>query len=222
MGQSRKNFEGGSDKVIRSFGHIFNVAPAEAQCRMPKLPQRWQSKPSNWTSLTSNWTSLTGALLRKVVDRPPTQIGGFADLYHMTPAPVVVSQDTAGQLDHTDTSSDPSVLPPIDGQVFRCHLSTFLVLSSEYRIAVQAGSAYREVSETRFDELHLTQGDLLVAASTCPHHGMPPPPPNGLPHKGVIFTQWTPDKHHRHIIKKATHLDPVLVPAVKGFTGGLD
>ena len=39
---------------------------------------------------------------------------------------------------------------------------------------------------------------------------------------GVIFTQWTPDKRRRHIAKNATHLDLVLVPAVKGFTGSLD
>ena len=58
-----------------------------------------------------------------------------------------------------------------------------------------------------------------MVASTCRHHGMPPPP-NGMPRQGVIFTQWTPDKHHRHIVKNATH--PVPVPAVKGFTGTLD
>ena len=26
------------------------------------------------------------------------------------------------------------------------------------------------------------------------------PAPNGMPRQGVIFTQWTPDKHHRHIV----------------------
>ena len=61
---------------------------------------------------------------------------------------------------------------------------------------------------------------MLVVASTCHHHGMPPPPPLGC--QGVIFTKWTPDKHHRHIVKNATHLDPLPVPAVKGFTGTLD
>ena len=115
------------------------------------------------------------------MERLPTHIGGFADLHHMNPAPMIVWQDTVDHLDHTDTSKDPSVLPPADGQVSRCHLSTFLVLSSEYRIAVQAGSAYGEVSETHFDDLHLTQGDLLVAASTCRHHGIPPPPNHGGP-----------------------------------------
>ena len=38
----------------------------------------------------------------------------------------------------------------------------------------------------------------------------------------VIFTQWTPDKHHQHIVKNATHLGPVPLPAIKGFTGTVD
>ena len=44
----------------------------------------------------------------------------------------------------------------------------------------------------------------------------PPPPP-----WDAIFTQWTPDKHHWHIVKNATHLDPMLVPSAKGFMGTL-
>ena len=49
-----------------------------------------------------------------------------------------------------------------------------------------------------------------------------PPPLNGLLRQGVIFSQWAPDKHHHHIVKNSTHLDLVLVPAVKGFMGTLD
>ena len=70
---------------------------------------------------------------------------------------------------------DRFVLPLVDGQVSRCHLSSLVVLSCEYRIAVQGGSAYGEVGDTRLDEWHLTRGDLLVVPSTCRHHGMPPP-----------------------------------------------
>ena len=127
-------------------------------------------------SKPSNSTALTGALLRKVVERLLAKIGGLVDLHHMTPAPVIVSQQTIDQFDHTDTCRDPSVVPPADGQVSRCHLSTPFVLSSEYRIAVQASFAYSEASDTRFDELHLTQGDLLVVMSTSRHQGTPPPP----------------------------------------------
>ena len=163
-------FEEGNDKVVRSFEHVFNVESAEAQRRTPERPQRWQSKPSNSAALI-------GGLLRKVVEMLPTHIGGFANLHHMTPTPVIVSHDTAHQLDHTAASWDPSVLPRANGQVSRCHLSIFLVLSSEYRIVVQAGFAYGEVCDTLSDDLRLTQGDLLLVASTCPHPMASAPPP---------------------------------------------
>ena len=117
-----------------------------------------------------------------MVERLATHIGGFADLHHLTLTAVIVSQATADQIDHTDTSRDPCVLPPVDGQVSRCHLSTLLVLSSEYWIAVQAGSVYGEVSETRFDESHLTE----IRWWRHPHATMacPPPPQMGCHDKG--------------------------------------
>ena len=37
-----------------------------------------------------------------------------------------------------------------------------------------------------------------------------------------MFTQWTADKQHRHIVKNATHCDYVPVSAVKGFMGTVD
>ena len=66
----------------------------------------------------------------------------------------------------------------------------------EYRITVQAGFSYGEVSDTWLDGLRLAQGDLLVVASTSWHHGIsstPPPPPTGCHTKGVMFTHWTLD-----------------------------
>ena len=147
-------------------------------------------------------------------------MGGFTNLHLMTPALVVVSKGYAHQFDHTDTCRDPFVLPPSDGQVSRCHHSTFLVLSPEYRIKLRSGSAYANVRDTRFDVLLLSHGDLCVVMTTSRHHGMPPP--HGLPHQGVMFTRRTMDKQHRHIVKNATHLDRVLVPGVKTFMGALD
>ena len=58
-----------------------------------------------------------------------------------------------------------------------------------------------------------------MVASTCRHHGMPL---DGMPGQRDLFTQWTPDKHHRGMVSNATHLDCVLVGVVKGFTGTLD
>ena len=80
MGQSRKNFVGGNDKVLRSFDHIFNVEFAEALRRTPELPQRWQSKCRNSTALT--W-----GFLRKVVERLPTHIWGVRKSSPHDPSP---------------------------------------------------------------------------------------------------------------------------------------
>ena len=85
MGQSRKIFEGGTDKVVRSLDHLFNVESLEAQRRTAELSQRWQS---------GNSIALTRGLLGKVVERLPTHTGRFIDLHHVTQAPVIVSQDT--------------------------------------------------------------------------------------------------------------------------------
>ena len=107
---------------------------------------------------TEGWPSPTPSLLQ-----PPEGGGqaahaywGFRDLHHMTPTLLIVSQDAVDQLEHTDTSRDLPVPPPANGKVSSCHLCTFLVLSSEYRIALQAGSAYIAVTATRIDESHLT------------------------------------------------------------------
>ena len=66
--------------MVWSFDHIFNVESMEAERRPPQLPPRWQSKPSNLAALI-------GALVRKVVERLPTHIRGFADLHHISPDP---------------------------------------------------------------------------------------------------------------------------------------
>ena len=66
----------------------------------------------------------------------------------MAPAPLMVSQNAVDQFDHTDTCRGHCVLPLVDGQVSRSHLSTFLVLSSEYRMEVQASSVFSKVRDT--------------------------------------------------------------------------
>ena len=178
MGHRRKIFfKRRGDKGVGSLDHIFNAESAKAQRHTPEMPQRWQSKHSKSISFT-------GAILRKMLERLPAQIGRFTDLHKITPAPVILSLDTTDQPNYTHTCRESRMLSPIDGQVSRCHLSPFFVMSPENRIVVQAGSTYGEVKDTRFDELHFTQGDLVVVTSTYRHHGMPPPP-NGLPRQGL-------------------------------------
>ena len=146
MGQSRNVFEGGCDKVVQSFDRIFNVQSAEARRPQAQLHQRWQLKPSIATFMT--W-----GVVCKVVKRLPMHTRVFSDLHHIKPAPVILSHDSTIHFHHSDTSKDPCALPLVDGQVSRCNVHIFLVLSSKYPIALQARCAYGEVSNTHFDEM---------------------------------------------------------------------
>ena len=84
------------------------------------------------------------------------------------------------------------------------------------------GSAYSEVSDARFVELHLTHGDLLVVTSTCRHHGMCTPPKKIGCHAKCDFYSMDTAQASPHVVKNATHLYLVPVPVIKGFTGTLD
>ena len=57
----------------------------------------------------------------------------------MTPGSVIMASVGSGpHLPHTDVATHPEVLPPHDREVGGCHLSTFLCLSEDYQVAVQA------------------------------------------------------------------------------------
>ena len=67
--------------------------------------------------------------------------------------------------------------PACDRNPSRCHISTFVALSPQYFINVQAGTPLGEAKEEMWDEVLLQQGEVLVLVSTARHHGLPPPPP---------------------------------------------
>ena len=68
----------------------------------------------------------------------------------MTPGSVIVASVGSGpQLPHTDVATHPEVLPPHDRDVGGCHLSSFLCLSEDYQVGVQAGTARGEVCTLR-------------------------------------------------------------------------
>ena len=117
----------------------------------------------------------------------------FEDLFVM-PCLVIVSGAQSGdQLRHTDVSTAPDMLPPPppQGHPSSCHISTFVALSRQYRLNMQAGTALGEATEERWDEVLLEQGEVLVMVSTARHHGLPSP--TGKKMQGALFTQWTPD-----------------------------
>ena len=59
----------------------------------------------------------------------------------MTPGSVIVASIGIGpQLPHTDVATHPEVLPPYHKDISGCHLSSFLCLSEEYKVRLQAAT----------------------------------------------------------------------------------
>ena len=125
----KNNFDKAKEKVVKHFAPIFHVQRAEVQLRSPQVPKRWQSKPTTSTAME--------AVPKRLVDKEPGKIGGFAHPHHMTAGPSIVSMDTVDELHHIDTSHDPYVMVRFLNGI--CHF--FVVLSPDYCMAVEAGSA---------------------------------------------------------------------------------
>ena len=77
----------------------------------------------------------------------------------MTPGSVIVASVRSGpQLPHSDVATHPEVLPPNSRDISGCPLSSFLCLSEDYQVAVQAGTALGEAEEARWDTIELQRG----------------------------------------------------------------
>ena len=152
---------------------------------------------------------LRGALLQMFHPLLVESIPQVGNLHPMTPGSVIVaSAGSWSQLPHTDVATHPGVLPPKDGDISGCHLSSFLCLSEEYQVQVKAGTALGEAGEVRWDTIQLQRGDMLLMEATNRHHGMPalPDAKDGL--QGALFNLWTPTAKYRHHQPNTTHLDP--------------
>ena len=121
---------------------------------------------------------------------------------------IVASVGSGPQLPHSDVATHPEVLPPNSRDISGCHLSSFLCLSEDYQVAVQAGTALGEAGEARWDTIELHRGNMLLMVATSRHHGLPalPDAKDGL--QGARFHLWTPDPRHKHHQPNTTHLDP--------------
>ena len=127
----------------------------------------------------------------------------------MTPGSVIVASVGSGpQLPHTDVATHPEVLPPNRRDISGCHLSSFLCLSGDYPVAVQAGTALGEAGEARWDTVELQRGDMLLMVATSRHHGLPALPNSKDGLQGALLNLWTPDRAHKHHQPNTTHLDP--------------
>ena len=118
-------------------------------------------------------------MFKKLVAKPKDRMPDpFAFAHPMPPGSVIVSGvESSNELAHTDTSTASHILPPSDRSKADCHLSTFVALSPQYRLSIQAGTALGEAQVERWDEVLLNQGDVLIMVSTARHHGLPPPTP---------------------------------------------
>ena len=126
----------------------------------------------------------------------------------MMPGSVIVASVGSGpQLPHTDVATHPEVLPPHDREVGGCHLSSFLCLSEDYQVAVQAGTALGGAGEARWDTVELHQGDMLLMVATRRHHGLPALPDSKDGLQGALFNLWTSDPRHKNHQANTTHLD---------------
>ena len=203
----------GGGQAPQHFDPVFNVKPVEEQRKDPTLPQRYQSKPSKTGGLA-------GALIKKFInsmqDRVPDP---FEDLFEMPCSVIVSGAESGDHLPHMDVSTAPDMPPPPDRHPSSCHISTFVALSPQYRLNIQAGTAL-EATEERWDEVLLEQGEVLVMVSTARHHGLPSPP--GQKMQGALFTQWTPDRRHSGVKPNTTHLDPPTPLELKDCLGLLE
>ena len=159
-----KKIWGAGNQVPQHLELVFNVKPVEEQGKDPNVPRRYQSKPSKTGGLAV-------ALVKKIINsindcvRDP-----FEGLLNMPSSVIVSAAESGDQLPNTDVSTAPDMLPARDLTPSGCHIATFVALSPQYRINVQAGTALGEATEERWDEVLLQQGEVLVLVSAALHH----------------------------------------------------
>ena len=191
------------EKVVsKNFELLFNASRSEDQARNPELPRRWQSK-------STLGSGVGGPLFNKFHPHLTESVSQVGDLHPVRPGSVIVASVGSGaKLPHSDVTTHPEVLPPDRRDISGCHPSSFLCLSEDYQVAVQAGTALGEAGEPRWDTIQLQRGGMLLMVATSRHHGLPAPPDakDGL--QGALFNLWTPDRGHRHHQPNTTHLHP--------------
>ena len=195
-----KAWGSGDEKVVsKNFELLFNASRSEDEARDCELPRLWQSLGSG----------VGGALFKKFHPHLTESDPQVGDLHLVTTGGVIVASVGSGvQPPHSDVATHPEVLPPDSRDISGCHQSSFLCLSDDYQVAVQAGTALGEAGEGRWDIVQLQRGDMLLMVATSRHHGLPAPrdAKDGL--RGALFNLWTPDRGHLHHQPNTTHLDP--------------
>ena len=138
---------------------------------------------------------------------PPPLMESFAqvgNLHPVTPGSVIVASVGSGaQLPCTEVATHPN-----SRDISGYHLSSFLCLSEDYQVAVQAGTVLGDAGDAQWDAIEPQRGDMLLMVATSHHHGMPARPDSKDGLQGALFNLWTLDPRHRHHQPNTTHLDP--------------
>ena len=133
-----KAWGSGDERVVpKGFKLLLDASQSEDQARDPKLPRRCQSK-------STFGSGVRRPFFKKFHPHLTEGVPQVLDLQPVTPGSVIVASLGSGaQLPHSDVATHPEVLPPDDRDISGCHVSTFLCLSEDYQVAVQAGTALR-------------------------------------------------------------------------------
>ena len=115
-------------------------AVQEEQARDPSLPRRGRSKGSLGQGVgVGGFQEIPPPLMESILE--------VRGLHPMTPGSVIVASAGSGpQLPHTNIATHPQVQPPCGRGISGCHMSSFLCLSEEYQVRVQAGTALTEAA----------------------------------------------------------------------------
>ena len=178
-----KAWGSGDEKVVaKNFELLFNAAQSEDQAKDPELPRRWKSK-------STLGSGVGGPHFKKFHPHLTESVPQVGDLHPMTLAASSWRVWGVGRSSPTPMSPPtPRCSPPNSRDISGCHLSSFLCLSEDYQVAVQAGTALGEVGEASWDTIELQRGDMLLMVATIATMGCPPSPTPRMGYRGLFFT----------------------------------
>ena len=188
-----KAWGSGDEKVVsKNFEMLFNASRSEDQARDTELPRRWKSK-------STLGSGVGRPLFEKYHPHLTESVPQVGDLHPVTRGSVIVASVGSGaKVRHSDVTTQPEVLSPDSRDISGCPLSSFLCLSEDYQVAVQAATALGEAGEARWDTIQLQRGGVPVMVASSRQHGLPAPPvaKDGL--QGALFNLCPPDRGLRH------------------------
>ena len=96
-----------------------------------------------------------GASFQEVPPPPLMEsVSQVGNLHPVTPGSIIMASVGSGtQIPHTDVATSCEVLPPDNRGISGRHLGSFLCLSEDYQVALQAGTVVGDAGEARWDTI---------------------------------------------------------------------